>query len=186
MSIWKNIERPGYLGPLRDAKFKEWTERYGENNWRFRWKVGKVDVDQLGACALYEDGYFNFLIQNQDVLNELLAEASDVYDDARSNVDSGFNYLIQETKRTHIQDIAIRRSLVRMGEWFKGPKPIKIRDQLGTHPLSLTLSPGRVPFHRPDLIEQPELKGWWQPGSIESFYQSNRYLQARQPQTISS
>jgi hypothetical protein len=43
----------------------------------------------------------------------------------------------------------------------------------------MILSPGRVPFHRPDLIEKPELNGWWEKSSVESFYQSNRLLQKR-------
>lgn len=78
-----------------------------------------------------------------------------------------------------MQDIVIKRSLVRMGLWFQGSEPIRIRQSLDEHPLSTILSPGRVPFHRPDLIEKPELKRWWDPQTIESFYQSNRYLQVK-------
>ncbi|MCL5784337.1 MAG: hypothetical protein M1142_03215 [Patescibacteria group bacterium] len=179
MGEWKNVERPQYLGAKREQRFKEWDEQFGSGNWRLSWKVGETYVDLLGACTLYEDGYFNFLLQNQNVLQQLINDASEVYDDQLSNIGSGFNYLAQETDRTHLQDIALRRSLVRMGLWFKGSEPIRIRQELGTHPLSITLSPGRIPFHRPDLIEQPELQRWWHPHTIESFYQSNRYLQAR-------
>jgi hypothetical protein len=31
----------------------------------------------------------------------------------------------------------------------------------------------------PELIKQPEATGWWKPKTVESFYQSNRVLQAR-------
>ena len=177
---WTNSKtRVGYLGKHRDEKFKEWDEQYGAGNWRLVWKVGQNWFDFLGACALYEDAYFCFLTKNLAVLNQLIAEASDVYDDELSNVDSGLEYTRQETARTHVQDIAIRRSLVRMGAWFRGEDLIRIRQERGTHPLSVTLSPGRVPFHRPDLIVWPELPGWWNPQSIEAFYQSNRYLSFR-------
>ncbi len=179
MSEWINVERPPYLGKRREEKFKQWDDQFGQGNWRLAWKVGEISVDLLGACALYEDGYFQFLLNNPEILQQLINEASEVYDDQLSNINSGFDYLKQETDRTHLQDIAIRRSLIRMGLWFKGQQLIRIRQEQGTHPLSITLSPGRVPFHRPDLIEQPELLRWWHPHTIESFYQSNRYLQVR-------
>jgi len=66
-----------------------------------------------------------------------------------------------------------------MGLWFKGKELIQIRQEKGTHSLSMILSPGRVLFHKPELIKKPEITGWWHPGTVESFYQSNRFLQAR-------
>lgn len=176
---WLTIERPGALSKRRDEKYQEWNEKYGKDNWRLVWKAGETFVDFLGACALYEDAYFEFLIKNKKILDQLIAEASNVYDDEPSNVLSNFDYTKQETIRTHLQDIAIRRSLIRMGRWFRGKELIRIRQEKGTHPLSITLSPGRVPFHRPNLIEKPEIERWWYPGTIESFYQSNKFLQAK-------
>lgn len=182
MDKWITIERPGYLGQHREEKFKEWKEwdeKYGKGNWRLVWKVGKIYVDFLGVCALYEDAYYQFLRRRSDILKWLLKEASNVYDDEESNVESGFDYTKQETCRTHIQDIAIRRAILRMGLWFKGKKLIRIRQEKGTHLLSVILSPGRVPFHKPKLIEQPELTGWWHRQTVESFYQTNRVLQIK-------
>jgi hypothetical protein len=89
------------------------------------------------------------------------------------------DYTVQETGRTHVQDIAIRRVVARLGRQFEGDQLIQIRDALGDHPLSMALSPGQVPFHRPDVILLPEIEGWWLPGSVESFYQSNKLLQRR-------
>lgn len=180
MDKWRTIERPGYLGKHRNEKFKEWNEKYGEGNWRLVWKVSETFVDLLGVCTLYEDAYFEFLKNNPEILQQLINEASNVYDDEPSNVNSGFDYTKQETPRTHLQDIAIRRSLIRMGLWFRGKELIRIRQEKGTHPLSMTLSPGRVPFHRPELIEKPEIERWWHPGTVESFYQSNRFLQIKE------
>jgi len=177
--LWIEVERPGPLSRNRDEKHREWNKKYGKGNWRLIWKVGDACVDFLGACALYEDAYLAFFQGNPQVLERLVTEASDVYDDEPSNVRSGFDYAAQETKLTHIQDIAIRRSIARLGKQFKGKELIRIRHEKGTHPLSMILSPGRVPFHRPDLIVQPELQGWWNPSTVESFYQSNRYLQVK-------
>ncbi len=179
MELWEVVDRPGYFGKHRNERHSEYSRRYGEGNWRIVWKIGKTYVDLLGACTLYEDAYFVFLQKRQDVLVQLIDEASDVYDDAPSNVKSGFDYNKQETERTHIQDIAIRRSLIRMGLWFRGRQLMQIRHSQGTHPLSMSLSPGKVPFHKYELIIQPELGGWWDPATVESFYQSNKFLQAK-------
>jgi hypothetical protein len=176
---WETIGRPGYFGKNRDQKYKEWDEKYVPGNWRIVWKMKNIFVPWIGACALYEDAYFYYLKRKPDFLEILIKEASNVYDDEITNVESGFDYTKQETQRTHMQDIAIRRSLIRMGCWFQGNKLIRIRQELGTHPLSIALSPGRVPFHKPELIEKPALKRWWHPGTIEAFYQSNKFLQIK-------
>ena len=179
MEEWKTFERPGYLGKHRDEKIKEWNEKYGKENWRLIWKIGDLAVGFLGVCALYEDAYFEFLKKNPGIVNQLINEASNVYDDDPINVFSALDYKKQQTDRTHIQDIAIRRCMVRMGLWFKGKGLIRIRQEKGDHSLSIILSPGRVPFHRPELIEDPEIKGWWHSKTVESFYQSNRFLQIK-------
>jgi hypothetical protein len=111
----------------------------------------------------------------------LIREASEVYDTDLSNINSGFDYTAQEGPRTHIQDIAIRRVVRDEGLAFRGPAPVRIRQELGTHPLSMTLSPGRVPFHRPELIIQPQLTGWWHPDTVEAFWQSNKILMVKEP-----
>ncbi|HSX14562.1 MAG TPA: hypothetical protein VLE72_01460 [Candidatus Saccharimonadales bacterium] len=175
---WHSIERPGYLGKHRDERHQEWTRLYRAANWRLAWQIGGHYFEIEAAIALYEDAYFNFM-GSSPVTEELIRVACDVYDDSPSNIKCGLSYFPQETNRTHLQDVAIRRALVRLGRWFEGEALIQIRDDRGEHPLSLTLSPGRVPFHRPDLMIQPELAGWWQPGSVESFYQSNRWLQVK-------
>lgn len=177
-SEWENIERPGYFGSKRERLHQEFDQRYGAGNWRLTWALGDGMIERFGMNMLYEDSYYFFLLQNPALLQQLVKEASDVYDDALSNL-GRFNYEDQETDRTHVQDIAIRRAVLRLGERFQGAEPIQIRDALGNHPLSLTLSPGRVPFHKPSLLIDPQLEGWWLPNSVESFYQSNKYLQAR-------
>lgn len=184
-TIWETvISQPGYFGNRRAERHAEFDQRFGEGAWRIAWELsypsGKVvTLDYLGMTILYEDAYYHFLNQNPNILVELLQVASDVYDDAPSNVKSGLNYLHQETGSTHIQDISLRRCVLRLGSHFQGDQLVQIRDKKGTHPLSLILSPGQVPFHLPPLIRQPEIDGWWKPGSAESYYQSNKVVQQR-------
>ena len=177
---WINIERPQYLGNRRDKKFTQWDEQYGKRNWRLVWLVNDIVVDFLGVCALYEDAYFDFLKASPKILENLVSVASDVYDDETSNINSGLDYTKQETGRTNIQDIAIRRCIMRLGLSFQGDTLIRIRQEQGNHPLSMTLSPGYVPFHCPEWILRPESTGWWQPSSVEAFYQTNRILQIKE------
>jgi hypothetical protein len=100
-------------------------------------------------------------------------------------VESGLDYLKRGALRTHIQDIAIRNCVKRFGREFRGDKLIQIRDRMGEHPLSLALSPGQVPFHKPALISYPDNldeirnKAWWLPLSVEDFYQVAKRLVVR-------
>lgn len=174
---WKTIDRPGYFGSKRDQKHREYDQKYGANNWRIVWNLGENVIQRDGMNMLYEDAYFFFLKANKAVLEDLCSTAYDVYDDNPTNVKSGLDYNIQETDRTHVQDIAIRRAVIRLGYSFRGDDLLQIRDSLGEHALSMTLSPGKVPFHMPEMLEIPEISGWWNPGSVESFYQSNKVLQ---------
>lgn len=180
ISDWKVIEdRPGYFGAKREARHREYDAAYGAGNWMLGWKLRDGFVTREVMTMLYEDSYYEYLRRNPLLLARLVTEASEVYDDAASNVSSGFDYTIQETDRTHVQDIAIRRVVARLGERFRGPELIQIRDDLGEHELSKILSPGHVPFLRPTWIEQPEVAGWWDSLSVESFYQSNKHLLVR-------
>jgi len=105
----------------------------------------------------------------------LINNFSEVYDNNVSNVNSGFDYSIQEFEGNHFQDIALRRCLIRNGTWFKGNQPLEVR----LSEPGIKFNPGEVLFHKPELIPQPEVIGWWKSGSIESWYQSARYLEAK-------
>lgn len=177
MLTWTTLERPGYFGSKRDAIFREYDLQYGFANWRIAWVVNDHVITREEGVMVYEDAYYEFFKTNPDVLAQLVETAYDVYDDALTNVDSGLDYTSQETDRTHLQDIAIRRCVLRLGARFHGTSLLRIRDKDGLHPLSLTLSPGQVPFHHPEWIVRPALTGWWAVDSVESFYQSNKVLQ---------
>ncbi len=178
-NTWKivNNSSPGYVGSHRNEEWAKRDKQYGKGNWQTVWLVGNDLLEYEKVCQLYEDAYFEYFKQRSELLNHLLEIASDVYDDDPSNVKSGFDYSKRGDARTHIQDIAVRRCVKRFRKKFKGKQLVQIRDRAGSHPLSLALSPGQVPFHKPGLLSNPDnLKeitkdAWWLPGSVEDFYQ---------------
>jgi len=177
MTEWTDLRRPGFLGKDRDKILAELNTQYGKDYWRFAWKFNQERLSFLLACQIYEDAYFMDSINREDLWTKLRREAKNVYDHQESNILSGFDYTIQEGKASHLQDIAIRRIFLRRGWEFEGNELIQIRSHNGFW--GKELSPGKVVFHLPELIESPPLKGWWNKNSIEDFYQSNKYLQIR-------
>ena len=174
--MWKTIEKPGYFGKKRDQKYKEFNQTYGEDNWRLAYTWNNEIIDREFALKIYEDGFYEFLKNNPETLEWLIKTASDVYDTAESNAGS-LDYNIQETPNNHIHDISIRRAVYRLGKAFQGDHLVHVRGE-GTE--GYRLMPGKIPFHLPQLIEQPQLeKWWWEPNTVEAFYQSNKVLQVK-------
>ena len=126
---------------------------------------------------LYEDAYHAHLQRSPAELEWLVQTASEVFDNSDSNVLSGLDYSVQEAPSTHLQDIALRRCLVRLGRHFEGDHLLEIR---GRGSEGYRLNPGEVPFHRPELILHPQARSWWRPDSVESFWQSNKILQVQE------
>lgn len=183
-NIWQPIDNnsTGYVGRHRNKGWRERDKRFGKDNWRMSWLVGDRLLEYVEACGLYEDAYFVYFQKRPELLEHLLNVASDVYDDDPSNVSSGTDYLKRGDIRTHIQDISIRRCVKRFGKMFRGKKLLQIRDRLGEHPLSLALSPGQVPFHKPEWLSHPDnlekiqKDMWWLPASVEDWYQRAKRL----------
>jgi hypothetical protein len=178
--VWKTVERPGYFGKKRDELHASWDEKYGEGNWRIAYQWGDSVVSKEEGIQIYEEGYYEFFKKNPDVLEWLVSTASDVYDTAPTNVQAGFDYTNQETPNNHIHDVAIRRSVARLGKKFKGDHLMEVR---WTGSEGYKLNPGVVPFHLPELIVPGEIKDyggkgtWWNDNTIETFYQKNKLLQ---------
>jgi hypothetical protein len=184
---WSLIDNtsPGYVGKHRNELWAERDSKYGKGNWQLIWLVAGDYLEYTEACRLYEDAYFENFRKRPELLEYLLEVAADVYDDDPSNVESGFDYSKRGDVRTHIQDIAIRNCVKRFGREFRGNKLVQIRDRVGEHPLSLALSPGQVPFHKPELVSNPDnlaeirSKAWWLPLSVEDFYQRAKRVVVR-------
>ena len=181
---WHTAGRPGFAGKRRDQQDADRNSRYGPGNWRIAHEVSGKYYDWLEAITLfYEEAYFRYLQDHPKIADWLVREACDVYDNAKSNVQSGRDYLKQEAASNHMQDICIRRVIYRLGLTFEGKQLVQIRSKSST---GAKLSPGVIPYHEPAAIIQPELTGWWAPGSVEAFWQSNKVLLVRETEISAS
>ncbi len=177
-----NNNSTGYVGRHRNEEWRKRDNLYGRGHWQIAWLVDGKLLDYCEVCQLYEDAYYTYFKVRPELLEYLITAAAEVYDDSKENIKSGFDYHKRGKVRTHIQDIAIRNCLRRFRRKFQGHELIQIRDRLGMHPLSLALSPGQVPFHKPKLFSYPDnlihmhKHAWWLPGSVEDFYQRAKRL----------
>lgn len=184
---WRSVTRPGYFGRRRDLIFSRYDANYnGRDNWRLVW-LAPVLGDRPGyvfnfeqACRmLYGESYTRYLQDRPDDV-DFICEFCDCMDNSPTNIHSGCDYAIQEARSTHIQDIAVRNALKQLGRGFTGKRTellvIRSQDSNGYR-----FGPGNVPFYNPSLIIQPSMcPPWANPGSVEDFWQSNKFLQVRE------
>src|ERR1019366_3836253 len=190
--MWKFLKRPGMFGTRRDLIINSMNDVHGKDNWRLVWLAcphpddytASVPYDFLTACKfMYETSYYQYMRYLLNAHMQDLCSFGDCYDNAVTNVDSGNWYSVQEASSTHIQDIAIRNVLYSMNLKFEGPKHklIQIRHSVNKHYLSTLLSPGTVPYYEPKNIIQPSLRPKWaEKGSVEDFWQSNKWIQVKE------
>jgi hypothetical protein len=67
--------------------------------------------------------------------------------------------------------------MFRRGLEFKGKQLVQIRHH--DNYWGSQLSPGKIPFYEMKMIVGPNLKGWWDPNSVEDMWQSNKVLQVK-------
>lgn len=175
MTEFIKVGRPGYFGSRKEEIITNYDKVYGKDNWRILHSINGKSVELHKALQFYEDAYFEHFKNHPEELEWIANNFENVYDNSPSNVDSGLFYFFQTNNSNHFQDVAIRRVLMRNGLWFNGKGLLEIRS---TSPGN-KWSPTNIPFHKPELIMQPELKGWWNQGSVESFYQSNKLLEMK-------
>lgn len=181
--VWRNVERPGYFGRRRDLRHAQFDAQHGAGNWRLAWIVPafkdnpEVVLSFVQACkVIYEESYFQHL-QNRPVDVDFICEFTECIDNAPTNVHSGLDYTAQEAYSTHIQDIAVRNVLAKLGRAFTGKRTellvIRSVDSNGHQ-----FGPGNVPLYRPGIITRPSLcPAWASRDSVEDFWQSNKWLQ---------
>ncbi len=178
---WINDHRPGYFGRKRDQIVREYNDIHGKEGWRLAWVVENKSYAFEEACVLfYERSYFNFL-SGKPLDLDFICSFGECIDNASSNVQSGLDYSKQESFSTHIQDIAVRNVINGLGKRFLGPKDrilvIRSKDSSG-----YKYGPGNVPFYDPTLITHPSLvPSWANKGSVEDFWQSNKWIQIKRP-----
>src|SRR5512143_816470 len=185
MPQWVNKERPGFFGRRKYDIIARLNETYGRDGWRLVW-IAELNHVGTGnrwytydeACRFfYEESYYRYLQGNPSEV-DFICQYQECYDNALSNVQSGLDYRVQEAYSTHIQDIAVRNALRRLGRSFTGAngRMLQIR---GASTDGHRFGPGNIPFYRPELIIQPSLKpAWAGAGSVEDFWQSNKTVQA--------
>jgi hypothetical protein len=180
------IERVGYLGSKRGEFVERMNNIYGVDGWTIGYVLDGKALSRDEALQLYERSYEIFLKNNPSITHRLVHEAREIYDTALSNVESGLDYHKQEDSRSHLQDIAIRRAMKTLGLSFKGDKLMQVREADSDFP---ELSPGKVPFALPkDRIITPlQYKAdWIQRGSVEDFWQNNKYIFAKRTSEAAS
>lgn len=172
------IKRPGYFGRRKSEIIADLDKKYG-HTWTLVW-WSDIWVDEPrefeSACKyFYELSYLSYLENNpKDV--DTICSYGEVIDNAPSNINSGLDYTIQEATSTHIQDIAVRNCLHRLGRKFEGPED-KILVIRGSDSNGWKWNPGQIKFLQPSLIQQPsKAPKWAQKGSVEDFWQSNKYV----------
>jgi hypothetical protein len=181
MSEWRDTVRPGYFGRRRDEKIAALHKLHGEGDWRLVWRLGGEDLDFATACKrAYEESYLRHLVKRPDVVDRICSY-TECFDNAETNVESGLDYTKQEAFSTHIQDIAVRNVVVLLGRRFEGSVGclLQIRGP-DSDGWKLGLNPGAVSFFDRSLIIVPSLAPQWAGhGSVEDYWQSNKFLQAR-------
>ncbi len=181
MGEWVRVGRPGAFSVRKHEIERNYQQLYGEH--RIVWSAGDRTLDLKGALKLYDDAYRIYFESNLSELDWITTNYANVYDNNPSNVASGLDYAKQEFGGNHYQDIAIRRAADALGFTWKGSGLLEIR----TTGAGAKWGPGKIPFHRPELIPRPELPGWWnagaigKPGSLESYWQSAKYLEVKDP-----
>jgi len=179
----------GYCGSRKGKIYNGFDESFGKDNWFPAHFFFDRMVSREEGYFHYEDGYYQFLRDNPDVRQWIVNTASEVYDIAPSNVESGLDYTAQECGATHLQDISIRRALTRLsleekGMCYQGRELPKISIFFGDHLIQVrghltegfVLNPGQVPSHIPEQAIGPYKPNWWKEGSCEDIYQRNKVL----------
>jgi hypothetical protein len=172
---WVNASRIGYFGNMKSRIDDFLTGLHGKA-WRVTHLVDGKPISEEESLRLYEDSYVNFLKNNSKVLDWLVNHASDVYDNSKTNMDSGTDYKQQESTSIHLQDIAVRKAVSRLGYEFKGNDPVEIR---GAGSEGYVLNPGRIPFIDISKIMVPNRSSWYRNDSLEGFWQENKVLQLK-------
>lgn len=163
-------------GAWKDARIRQvFDARFGAGCWRAGYTWGPHTFDVRSGIDLYEDGYREALAASPELVAWVCGFA-EVYDTAPSNIAAYCDYSVQEVEGAgqHWQDVAIRRSLVRLGRWFGGSELLEIRGQDSG---GYRLNPGQLDFHAPGRIVEPRNYAWWRPDSIEDFSVSNFCVQ---------
>ena len=174
---WTKVTRPGFFGRRRDEKIAELNRLYGHGGWELRWYMADMGKNFVDSCKMfYEYSYYLWFMRHQEHL-DIVCSYRECIDNAISNISSGIDYSKQEVSSTHIQDIAIRNVLASFGRKFEGNPRDNLLVIRSADTSGYTYSPGSIPFYDPAGIIQPSKRPKWAKlGSVEDFWQSNKFI----------
>lgn len=144
------------VGDLKDRRhsfIKKVENTVGKSNWTWSFKFRNKFYSYPLGLQIYEDSFYSFLVKNIDLLKRLVVDYKDVYHHTYEDFDSGLDYNVQKDKSEHYDDIAIRRSVARLGLKFNGEKILDLK----TSPYSEM----KVPFHMPTDNKIISVKSWF-------------------------
>lgn len=145
----------------RDKFISSVNKQVGKGNWYWCFKAGKRLYSWQWGMQLYEDAYYKFISSDISLVKELVSY-SNVFEINRHDVDSKADYKHQQHSADHVQDIAIRRCLIRLGVWFKGREILDLNSSKFNH--------SKITFHLPHLINDKKSK------TIQSWLDNNRMI----------
>ncbi len=181
-SSWTTVERPGWFGEAKNERLASYDTKYGPGNWRIRHRLGPRLLDFPEALRVYELCYeLHFLNPNTRFLwTKLFEQASEVWTELETDVESGLDYSVQKAPAPHYEDVSIRIIMQRYGHAFRGDPLIRIRAD-STDAIGIALSSIHIPFLWPEFIEPVVEIAWWNrhKGSLEHFWHANKELQIK-------
>lgn len=207
-AIWIPVGLPGFSGDDKQRRHDLLDERFGDDGWRWGFVVRGAIVGFDDAIAEYEESYRVHLHRHPEIVEWLVAEAGNVYDERVANVHDD-DYAQPGPNPNHYQDISVRRVVaeltghagepagapeelvdLRTGErhvvprapGFRGPHLVQLRDAGSP---AYFLNPAMVPVHDAALIAtMPGRHEWYHDEgcahmSVEAFWQQSKVVEVR-------
>jgi len=106
--VWIPVGTPGYSGDAKARRKAALDGRFGADGWRFAYVVRGSVVPFAAAIAEYEESYRRFIRARPDMVEFLVGQCGNVYDDNVTNVHDA-DYDQPHTGMNHYQDISVRR-----------------------------------------------------------------------------
>ena len=113
--VWAPIGGPGSAGIDKARRATVLTERFGADGGRYAHVVRGQVVGFDEAIAEYEEAYRRFLCDRPALVELLVTEAGNVYDDNPTNVFDD-EYEQPHTAMNHYQDISVRRVIAELAD----------------------------------------------------------------------
>ena len=184
MNEWISHDHPGFFGKNREERFQNWDSQYGQKNWRIRHKLsdGTIwDFDQMfwfGFVAGYTHYFFHHENEAQMLAQKYVYTFDKVPLTSKRHAFDPYAQYEKPGMPNQFHHVALNIAVERfLGHTFCGEQPLQVREGYAGE----QWGPGRIQFHRPELIGKPQYirEPWCHEGSVEDVYQNTKVLQLR-------